>query len=136
MRCGCCLAIAVANGGLDRPLRAARPAALSSLVLTITQLPSLPGLLSCDSGRQRVRQIFTYSGFPGCRARGIRAVAPMTRLLSRMDQSARRALKALNTGRSLASHAYLTLFRDSSVSIESALVVLTSCKQVNLPTVA
>ena len=119
LRCGRCLAIAEATSGPDRPLRATWSAALSSLIAITPQSPSLSGGRSRDSGRQRVRQIFTYSGFLGCRAARHPSCNAHDSASFAHGPVSTTCSKALNTGRSLASHAYLTLSRDSSVSIES-----------------
>ena len=78
------------------------------------------GRRSRDSRRQRVRQIFTYSGFPGCRgdARHPGCSAHDSASFAHGPVNTTCSM-ARNSGRSLAPHAYLTLSRDSSVSIES-----------------
>ena len=106
--------------GSDRPLRAAnwRSSAPSSVCPASGHHHS--ERRSCDSGRQHVKQRFTYSGFPGCRGARHPGCSAHDSASFAHGTVSTTCSKALNTGRSLASHAYLTISRDSSVPIESA----------------
>ena len=112
--------------GPDRPLRAADGG---------PQLPRLsarPVVIIIRRGDLGTRDASTLSrdsrirAFPDAARRGIRAVAPMTRLLSRMDQSTERARWHGILIGLFRPISWFTFSRHSSISIESTEPVITS----------
>ena len=73
-------------------------------------------------GRRRVRKRDTYAGFPGCRRKRQPSCAAQDSAFFAFGSFRYTCSLALFSGRSLAYHTFLTLSKDSSVSIESGTV--------------
>jgi hypothetical protein len=102
-RCGRCLAIAVAHAG-PRPATAGRPLGGPQLPRRSHSGRRVWGKRSRDSGRQRVTQNFTYSGFPGCRGARQPGCSAHDSASFAHGPVSTTCSRARNTGRSLAPH--------------------------------